>query len=99
MRRASPIRVLFLDHTARLSGGELALARLLGALDRRRVEPIVVLAEEGPLGELLRQQSVETHVLALHEQLRSVRKDSLGLGGSIAQIGALGKLWRYAWRV
>jgi len=44
-----PIRVLYLDHTAQLSGGELALARLLGALDRRRVAPVVVLAEDGPL--------------------------------------------------
>jgi glycosyltransferase involved in cell wall biosynthesis len=99
LSRAPPIRVLYLDHTAQLSGGELALARLLGALDRRRVEPIVVLAEEGPLRELLIQQSVETHVLPLDQRLRNVRKGSLGLAGWIAQIGALGRLWRYARQV
>jgi len=94
-----PIRVLYLDHTARLSGGELALARMLAALDRRRVEPIVVLAEEGPLLELLTRQSIETHVQPLDRKLREVRKDSLGIAGWIAQLAALGRLWRYAWRV
>jgi glycosyltransferase involved in cell wall biosynthesis len=97
--RAPPIRVLYLDHTARLSGGELALARLLAALDRTRVEPLVALAEEGPLRELLARESIETHLLPLREGLRNVRKDSLGFGGWVAQIGALGSLWRYAWRV
>lgn len=90
-----PIRVLYLDHTATLSGGELALARLLGALDRTRVEPIVVLAEDGPLQELLRRESVETHVFPLSEKLRSVRKDSLGLAGLLGQLRSLGSIWRY----
>lgn len=99
MSGAPPIRVLYLDHTARLSGGELALARLLMALDRRRVEPIVALAEAGPLQRLLEQQAIETHVLPLQEKLRNVRKDSLGLAGGLAQLAALGGLWRYARRV
>lgn len=99
MSCAAPIRVLYLDHTARLSGGELALARLLAALDRTRVEPIVALAEQGPLRELLQRQSIETRVLPLQETVRGVSKDSLGLAGWIAQLGALGSIWRYAWRV
>jgi len=99
MSRAPPIRVLYLDHTARLSGGELALARLLGALDRTRVEPLVLLAEEGPLREFLVRQSVETWVLPLDEKLKDVRKDSLGAAGWLAQLAALGRLWRHAWRV
>jgi glycosyltransferase involved in cell wall biosynthesis len=94
-----PIRVLYLDHTAKLSGGELALARLLGALDRTRVEPIVVLAEEGPLRELLVQQSIDTRVFPLSESVRNVRKDSLSLRGLIGQVRSLGSLWRYARRI
>ncbi len=78
MSSSSPIRILYLDHTAKLSGGEMALVRLLGALDRTRVEPIVVLAEEGPLVELLQRAQVETHVLPLDPMVREVRKDSLG---------------------
>ena len=96
---SQPIRVLYLDHTAKLSGGELALARLLGALDRKRVEPIVVLAEDGPLRELMVQHSITTHVIPLSEHLREVRKDSLGLAGLVGQIRSLGSIWRYARRI
>jgi glycosyltransferase involved in cell wall biosynthesis len=96
---SEPIRVLYLDHTAKLSGGELALARLLGALDRTRVEPIVVLAEDGPLRELMAQQSIDTHIIPLSESLREVRKDSLGVAGLVGQIRSLGNIWRYAQRI
>jgi glycosyltransferase involved in cell wall biosynthesis len=98
-RTSRAIRVLYLDHTARLSGAELALARLLGALDRTRVEPIVALAEDGPLYELLVRHSIDTHVLPLHERLRNVRKGSLGLVGVLRQIRSLGTLWRYSQRI
>jgi glycosyltransferase involved in cell wall biosynthesis len=97
---ARPVRVLYLDHTAQLSGGELALARLLAALDRRRVEPIVVLAEDGPLyAHLTTQHSIETHVLPLDEKVRNVRRGALGLAGLIGQLRSLGMLWRYARRI
>lgn len=94
-----PIRVLYLDHTAQLSGGELALARLLGALDRARVEPIVALAEEGPLRELLARESIDTRVLPLAAGVRDVRKGSLGATGLIRQLRWLRSLWRYAGRI
>jgi len=94
-----PIRVLYLDHTAKLSGGELALARLLGALDRTRVEPIVVLAEDGPLRELLAQQSIDTHVFPLSAKVRNVSKDSLGLAGVVGQLRSLASFCRYALRI
>jgi glycosyltransferase involved in cell wall biosynthesis len=97
--RGRPIRVLYLDHTAKLSGGELALARLLGALDRARVEPVVVLAEDGPLRELLAQQAVDTQVIPLSAAVRQVRKDTLGLAGLLGQIRSLGSLWHYARRL
>jgi glycosyltransferase involved in cell wall biosynthesis len=91
--------VLYLDHTAALSGAELALARLLGALDRTQVEPIVLLAEDGPLRELMAQQSIDTHVIPLSKNLREVRKDSLGLAGLVGQIRSLRGIWRYAQRI
>ena len=75
-----PVRVLYLDHTARLSGGEIALARLLATIDRLAIEPIVALAEDGPLVERLRAQAVETYVVPLSSSVREVRKDTLGLG-------------------
>ncbi len=49
---ARPLRVAHVMHSA-LAGSERVLVRLLSALDRARVEPLVVLPEDGPLrGEL-----------------------------------------------
>jgi glycosyltransferase involved in cell wall biosynthesis len=99
MTPSPPIRVLYLDHTGKLSGGELALARLLGALDRARVVPLVVLAEDGPLRELLSQQGIETHVLPLDAKVRQVRKDALGAAGWLRQARSLTAFWGYARRL
>jgi len=45
---ASPIRVLFFDHTAALGGGEIALLNLVRHLDPAKMKPIVLLATDGP---------------------------------------------------
>ena len=39
----SPARVLFLDHTAKIGGGEIALLNLVRHLDTRFTQPIVLL--------------------------------------------------------
>jgi glycosyltransferase involved in cell wall biosynthesis len=57
-------RVVFVNHCARLSGGELALERLLRALGDA-VEPHVVLGEAGPLLHRLERAGVATEVLPL----------------------------------
>jgi glycosyltransferase involved in cell wall biosynthesis len=57
---ASRTKVVFLDHTATLSGGELALARLLSALD---VNAHVILGEDGPLAVRLRELGATVEVL------------------------------------
>src|SRR5204862_1682066 len=44
---ARRLRVVYLDHTARMSGAEIGLLRFIQAADA--VEPIVLLAEDGPL--------------------------------------------------
>ncbi len=93
-----PLRVLYLDHTARLSGGEIALLRLLQALDRSVVEPVVLLGEDGPLVTKLREAGVETHVLELAPDVRDIRKGTLGAGG-IRHLRRLPRLWSYARRV
>jgi len=78
---AVPKRILVLDHTARWSGGEIALFRFLSALDRTRYEPVVVLGETGVFADKLREISVETVIEPLNKDVGETRKDSLGTGG------------------
>lgn len=56
-------RVVYLVHSAQLSGGELALVRLLEALED--VAPHVVLGEDGPLARLLATKDIDHEVLRL----------------------------------
>lgn len=57
-------RVVFVDHVARLSGGEIALLHLTSAL-RGFVEPHVILGAHGPLVERLQAHDVPVEVLPL----------------------------------
>ncbi len=81
-------RVLFLDHTAALGGGEIALLRLVETLDRRRYEPVVVLFSDGPLVGKLRESRIECHILPLSSDVIQTRKDGLGIA-SLLRIGAI----------
>ena len=65
-----PVRVVYLDHCAALSGAEIALARLLPSLPE--VDPHVVLAEDGPLVEVLRRSGVSVDVRPLTDSARSL---------------------------
>ena len=76
-----PIRILFVDHTAKMSGGEIALLNLVRHLDRGRCEPIVLLYSDGPLRAELAAAGVEVHVAPLDAAVVDTRKDSLGRGG------------------
>jgi len=73
--------VLYLDHTGKLGGAEVAMARLMGAIDRKRFQPIVVFADEGAAPALVRATGAETHVLPLDGCVREVRKDTLNPRG------------------
>ncbi len=70
-------KVLYLDHAGKLGGAEYQLGRLARSIDRTRIEPLVVFAEDGPAPQLLHQTGVETHVIPLDVKVRQVRKDSL----------------------
>jgi len=72
------LRVVVLDHVARLSGGEIALLRLLPHLED--VDVHVVLAEDGPLADRLIQAGVSVQVLPLGEASRELRKDAVRPG-------------------
>lgn len=73
------LRVVFIDHVARLSGGELALLHLLPALSSH-VCIRVILGEDGPLARQLAEAGIETEVLPLPSRLRDVRKETVRPG-------------------
>ncbi|HEX4437412.1 MAG TPA: glycosyltransferase family 4 protein [Solirubrobacteraceae bacterium] len=78
--RDQRLRVVYLDHVARLSGGEIAILRLLPYLED--VNAHVILAEEGLLAERLQEAGISVEVLTLDASARDLRKDSVGLGSS-----------------
>lgn len=80
-RKSPPrLRVVFVDHCAQMSGGEIALLRLLRAT-ASRIDPHVILAEHGPLVAELEAMHVSHEVMELDPQVAEVRKDSLGVSG------------------
>ena len=82
------VRILFLDHTAQLSGGELALLALAGGLDRARFQPTVLLFTDGPLAAALRDVGAAVEILPLADSVRGAGRGSLGVG-SLAKFGAV----------
>jgi glycosyltransferase involved in cell wall biosynthesis len=87
-------RIVYLDHVARLSGGEIALARALSALGDR-IDAHVILGEDGPLVERLQQAGASVEVMPMPTVAREVRKDHVRPG----RLGP-GVLWaslRYMW--
>lgn len=91
--------VVFFDHTAMMSGGEIALLNLIQHLDRDRYLPVVVLSADGPLVSKLVDSGVETHVLPLDPSVSETRKDSLGARGLLrpaAALNVVGYAWRFA---
>lgn len=88
-----PFKVLFLDHTARLSGAELALARLLTALDN--VHCVVILGEDGPLVTELEVRGIDVRVLSLPARTRERSRHELlqdPLGTAADLLGYLRRL-------
>jgi glycosyltransferase involved in cell wall biosynthesis len=74
----SQCRILYLDHTAKLGGGEIALFNLVLHLGPA-YRPVVLLFSEGPLAEKLLRAGIETHILPLDRSVTETCKDSLGL--------------------
>ncbi|MEA2684642.1 MAG: hypothetical protein QOK05_2970 [Chloroflexota bacterium] len=68
-------RVVYLDHCARISGGELAMLRLLPAMEQ--VDCHVILGEEGPLVGRLLSRHVSTEVLPLGSRARNLSRSSV----------------------
>ncbi len=93
-RPLSRSTVVFFDHTAKWSGGEISLFNLVTHLDLSRFRPVVVLFEDGTLRQKLDAAGIETHIVALGGGINTARKDDLGLKPSAA-LRQLGQLLRH----
>lgn len=71
-------RVLVVDHTANMGGGEIALLNLVRALRPGRYEPLVLLFSQGELTKHLAESGIECHVLPIAAGVINARKDNLG---------------------
>ncbi len=78
--------VVFLDHVSRVSGGEIALLRLISGLQRYR--PYVILAEDGPMTSRFEDAGIPVEVLPLDPRTLNVSRERLGRGPDLRQVGA-----------
>ena len=87
---------MVVGHIARLSGGEIALVRLISAL-RGSIDAYVILGEEGPLVDRLKAEGAQVEVLPLNVRVRDLRRSSVsvfGVGAAAVFDGT-----RYAFRL
>jgi glycosyltransferase involved in cell wall biosynthesis len=85
-RRDGRLRVVYLDHVAQLSGGEIALLRLLPHLDR--VNPHVILAEDGPLVGRLHLAGISAEVLPMGSAALHLRKGDVHRRAAAPRVAA-----------
>jgi glycosyltransferase involved in cell wall biosynthesis len=86
------LRVTVVDHAAGLAGGEVALARLLHALDRDRFDATVILLAPGPLEDRLRADGIRVVVLPTSEALTTVGRTEAVSSPVVAGVSALRSL-------
>lgn len=93
------VRVLFVDHEHRLSGGQQDLLDLVRALDPARVEVHAALPAPGPLEDGLRTAGALVHRLPMDEGLRRLSRWALARHPMVAARRAIAfcaSTWRLA---
>ncbi len=89
------LRVVLLTHVARLSGAEIGLLRFVQAAGD--IEATVIVAEDGPLVDALREAGARVEVLPLAPVARDARRADIGPGRQ--QAVAAGHVARYVVRL
>jgi glycosyltransferase involved in cell wall biosynthesis len=78
--------VVYLDHCARVSGGEIALLRLIPGLQKYRAH--VILAEEGPIKTRFEDAGISVEVLPMDPATLNLGRERLDRGPSLRQVGS-----------
>jgi glycosyltransferase involved in cell wall biosynthesis len=93
------LRVVYVDHIAALSGGELALLRLVQSMPE--VSAHIILGEDGPLRERLDGAGITVEVMPLDPTTRDTHRDQLTSGWASLRSGLLLVPYtvRLAWRI
>lgn len=73
------MRVAYIDHTARWSGGEVALYNILTNIGEH-IDPLVILAEDGDLADRLRQRDIDVRIVPLDDSIRNRGRNAVNLG-------------------
>jgi glycosyltransferase involved in cell wall biosynthesis len=71
--RHGPVKVLFVQPFAHGGGSENVLLRLAGDVDRTRVEPVILLMEDGPLSARVAAMGLRQHTVELPGKLSLAR--------------------------
>jgi glycosyltransferase involved in cell wall biosynthesis len=79
----APLRVVFVDHAARVSGAEIEVLRFIEAADD--VAATVLLAEHGPMEARLTEAGAAVEVLPLTERTRGLKRDDIRAGTGVAR--------------
>jgi glycosyltransferase involved in cell wall biosynthesis len=72
------LRVVFLAHASRFSGAEIKMVRLIEVADE--LEATVILAEDGPLVEALREAGARVEIMPLAERARGLKRGEVRAG-------------------
>jgi glycosyltransferase involved in cell wall biosynthesis len=89
------LRVVFIDHCAELSGGELALLTVLPEL--RELEVHVILGEDGPLVPRLLRQGISVEILKMADVARDVPRHRVRPG--LVSVGSMMATGTYVLRL
>ena len=95
---AEHTQLLFINHTAELGGGEIALFNLVCHLDRTRYQPLVMLLADGPLVHRLQAAGINVRVLPISPTIGRHSKDQLGLS-TLLRLLDIWRTGRHAWQL
>ncbi|SEU00206.1 glycosyltransferase family 4 protein [Paenibacillus sp. NFR01] len=82
------MKVAYIDHTARWSGGEVALFNILTHIGSQ-IQPLVILAEEGALADRLRERGIDVRIVPLDDSIRNRGRNTVNLGAPAAAVRLL----------